>query len=45
MPVPFDKCAASGGRVRTKRLSAGKYLHNSFKGRKSFAGEIKKKKA
>jgi len=43
MPASFDKCANEGGRVRTKKLSNGRYLHICFKGGKSFAGEIKTK--
>lgn len=44
MPKNFDKCSASGGRIRTKRLSGGRYMRICFKGGKSFKGEIKKKK-
>ena len=44
MPAAFDKCVASGGRVRTKTLGKGKYIHLCFKGGKSFAGHVKKKK-
>ena len=45
MPAAFDKCVASGGRVRTKTLGKGKYIHLCFKGGKSFAGHVKKKGA
>jgi hypothetical protein len=45
MPAAFDKCVSSGGRVRTKSgLKGGKYLHICYKGGKSYAGEVKKKK-
>jgi putative hemolysin len=43
MPAAFEKCIASGGRVRTKKLSDGKYIHICFKDGKSYAGEVKKK--
>jgi len=43
MPKSFEKCVASGGRVRTKKLSNGKYIHICFKEGKSFAGEVRKK--
>jgi len=35
---------ADGGRVRTKKLKDGKYMHICFKNGKSYAGEVKKKK-
>ena len=44
MPAAFDKCVASGGRVRTKALSQGRYIHVCFKGGKSYAGHAKKRK-
>jgi len=44
MPKGFTKCVKSGGRVRTKKLSGGKYIRICFKGGKSYAGEVKKKK-
>ncbi len=44
MPESFDKCVASGGRVRTKTLSDGRYIHVCFdKAGKSHAGEVKEK--
>lgn len=45
MPKEFLKCVATGGRVRTKSLSGGKYLKLCFKGGKSYAGEVKTKKS
>jgi len=44
MPAGFEKCVKNGGRVRTKTLSGGKYMHLCFLNGKSYAGEVKKKK-
>lgn len=44
MPKNFEKCIREGGRVRTKKLSSGRYIHICFKDGKSYAGEVKKKK-
>jgi len=44
MPADFTRCVRAGGRVRTKRLKAGKYMHLCFKGGKSHAGEVKTRK-
>lgn len=44
MPPPFNKCVRSGGRVRTKKLSGGRYMHVCFRGGKAYAGEVKKAK-
>lgn len=44
MPLGFEMCRAKGGRIRTKKLPNGKYMHICFLGNKSYAGEIKKKK-
>lgn len=44
MPAAFNKCVKSGGRVRTKSMSGGRYIHLCFKGKKSYAGEVKRKK-
>ncbi len=41
MPAAFEKCVREGGRVRTKKLSDGRYIHICFKGGKSYAGEVK----
>jgi hypothetical protein len=41
MPAAFEACVKNGGRVRTKRLSEGKYMHICFKDGKSYAGEVK----
>lgn len=44
MPAAFDKCVRAGGRVRTKKLRGGKYIRICFKGGKSYAGHVKKRK-
>jgi putative hemolysin len=44
MPKAFNNCVKQGGRVRTKELGGGKYIHICFKGGKSYKGEKKKKK-
>ncbi len=44
MPASFDKCIRSGGKVRTKELGNGKYMHICFLNGKSYAGEVKTKK-
>ena len=45
MPADFDRCVKEGGRVRTKDLGGGKYMHLCFdKAGKSHAGEVKTKK-
>ena len=43
MPAGFDKCVKGGGRVRTKTLGKGKYIHICFKDGKSHAGHVKMK--
>lgn len=45
MPEDFDRCVSEGGRVRTKQLSDGRYIHICFdKNGKSHAGEVKEVK-
>ena len=45
MPKDFDACVKAGGRVRTKQLSDGRYIHICWdKAGKSHAGEVKEKK-
>jgi hypothetical protein len=44
MPAGFEWCRQHGGRIRTKTLSGGRYMHICFKGGKSYAGEVKTKK-
>lgn len=42
MPKAFNNCVSRGGRVRTKTLAGGKYLHVCFKDGKSYAGHVKR---
>jgi len=44
MSKAFLNCQKWGGKIRTKKLKSGKYIHLCFLGGKSFAGEVKKKK-
>ncbi len=46
MPKSFDDCEAGGGRIRTKTLSDGRYIHICFPkgGGAGIAGEVKEKK-
>lgn len=41
MPAAFDACVKAGGRVRTKQLEGGRYMHICFKDGKSYAGHVK----
>jgi len=41
MPKEFESCVARGGRVRTKKVGANKYIHICFIDGKSYAGEVK----
>ena len=46
MPKAFIKCVNSGGKVRTKRLSKGRYIHLcKTKSGKWVAGEVKVKRS
>lgn len=45
MPTSFDKCVKEGGKVRTKVLKGGRYVHFCIKDGKSYMGEVKKRKA
>lgn len=45
MPKEFNACVKNGGRVRTKTLSNGRYIHICFLNGKSYAGEVKTKQA
>ena len=40
-PEGFDRCVKDGGRIRTKKLKGGKYMHICFLKGKSYAGEVK----
>ena len=44
MPKDFNNCVKSGGRVRPKELSDGRYMLLCFKDGKSYAGEVKEHK-
>ena len=43
MPKDFDECRRRGGRIRTKTLSGGRFMHICFLNGKSYAGEVKTK--
>lgn len=46
MPAAFTKCVKNGGKVRTKDLGDGKYMHICYdKNGKSHPGEVLKKKS
>lgn len=42
MPKDFEMCITKGGRIRTKKLKDGKYIHICFLNGKSYAGEVHK---
>lgn len=44
MPAKFKSCLKAGGKVRTKKLKGGKYIHICIINGKSYGGEVKKKK-
>jgi len=45
MPEDFTKCVNEGGRVRTKKVGKGKYIHICWdKAGNSHSGEVKQKK-
>lgn len=44
MPEAFDACRRRGGRIRTKSLKGGKYLHICYDKLGSHPGYVKKKK-
>jgi hypothetical protein len=45
VPKDFDDCVKDSGKVITKRLKHGRYMHICFdKKGKAYPGEIKKKK-
>ena len=46
MPADFDKCRSNGGKIRTKKLTGGKYMHIWIpkSGGPSVGGEVKEKK-
>lgn len=44
MPLPFDRCQKAGGKIRTKKLGGGKYVHFCILKGKMFRGYVKTKK-
>jgi hypothetical protein len=44
MPAEFDKCKKDGGKIRTKSLSGGKYIHLCILNGKSVGGEVREAK-
>ena len=44
MPEAFDICRRNGGKIRTKSMGGGKYMHICILNGKTYAGEVKKKK-
>lgn len=44
MPKPFYDCVRDGGKVKTRDLGDGKYIHICFLNGKSYPGEVKMKK-
>lgn len=44
MPAAFEQCASSGGRIRTKSLGGGQYMHICYNNGKSYAGEVHQRK-
>lgn len=45
MPAPFDACVKAGGKIRTKTMKGGRYMHICIpkNGGPSVAGEVKTK--
>lgn len=41
MPEGFDSCEKNGGKIKTKKMSGGKYMHICFLNGKSYAGDVK----
>lgn len=44
MPADFERCQAAGGKMITKTLPNGKYIHLCKLGKKWHKGEVKTKK-
>ena len=44
MPSSFERCRRNGGKIRTKQLSGGRYMHICVLKGKSYPGEVKTKK-
>ena len=45
MPKAFDKCAKTGGKIRTVAPKKGTYIHVCYKGGKSYSGHVKHTKS
>ena len=45
MPKAFDNCRKNGGKIRTKKLSGGRYMPICYLNGKSYAGEVHKKES
>ena len=47
MPIDFERCRANGGKIRTKVLSDGKYMHVCIPrgGGPSVGGEVKQRQS
>jgi putative hemolysin len=43
MPKPFDMCRKQGGKIKTKEMKDGKYMHVCILNGKSYASEVKSK--
>jgi hypothetical protein len=44
MPAAYNKCIKDGGKVRTKDLGKGKYMHICSLNGKTYPGEVKTRK-
>jgi hypothetical protein len=44
VPKDFDNCVARGGRVRTIKMSGGRYRHVCYIDGKAHLGHVKQKK-
>ena len=44
MPKGFEMCREQGGKIRTKALKSGKYIHICYINGKSYPGHVKTKK-
>jgi len=44
MPKNFKDAIKQGARVRTKKLSGGRYVHQAFLDGRTYSGEVHKKK-
>lgn len=44
MPKAFEECRKKGGKIRTMKMSKGRYMHICILDGKSYPGEVKTKK-